>query len=49
MKARADVTRQHPAVSDQILEHTQLLAQLRPNPSMPQYKCWIDKLAKSNR
>ncbi len=48
VKAWADVT--HPDSNSvlRVLTNIQSLAQFRPNPKMPGYKWWIDRLAKAS-
>jgi hypothetical protein len=36
------------AALNRVLQDIQALAQFKPNPSMPEYKWWVDELAKSS-
>ncbi len=48
VKAWADATGPDPAVVNKVLEDIQVLAQFKPNPTMPEYQWWIDELAKGS-
>lgn len=47
VKAWADATTPNPSTLARILQDIQVLAQFKPNPSMPEYQWWVDQLAKS--
>ena len=47
VKAWADATAPSQAVLQKVLQDIQVLAQFQPNPSMPEYKWWVDELARS--
>ena len=47
VKAWADATRPDASTLVQVLTDIQMLAQFRPNPSMPYYQWWVDKLTKA--
>ncbi|MEX0713509.1 MAG: hypothetical protein WD278_14225, partial [Pirellulales bacterium] len=42
IKAWADATGADPAALNKVLEDIELLAQFKPNPSMPEYQWWVD-------
>ena len=45
VKAWADATKRGQATLCKVLRDIQVLAQFRPNPAMPDYQWWVDKLA----
>ncbi len=47
VKAWAGATSPSQAVLTKVLQDVQVLAQFKPNPSMPEYKWWVDELAKA--
>jgi predicted nucleic acid-binding protein len=42
IKAWADATGADPAALNKVLEDIEVLAQFKPNPSMPEYQWWVD-------
>ncbi|MEX2559951.1 MAG: hypothetical protein WD403_08550 [Pirellulales bacterium] len=42
IKAWADATGADPAALNKVLENIEVLAQFKPNPSMPEYQWWVD-------
>jgi hypothetical protein len=48
VKAWADATRPDQAMLYKLLQDIQLLAQFKPNPTMPRHQWWIDELAKGS-
>lgn len=47
LKTWADNTRPPAAALQEALKDIEFLAQFRPNPSMPEYQWWIDRLGKA--
>jgi len=47
VKAWADATRPEQAALNKVLQDIEVLAQFKPNPSMPEYQWWVDQLAKA--
>lgn len=47
VRAWADVTRPEQAALNKVLQDIQVLAQFKPNPTMPEYKWWVAELAKA--
>jgi hypothetical protein len=45
VKAWADATAPDDATLVRVLQDIQILAQFKPNPSMPEYQWWVDQLA----
>ena len=48
VKAWADAAGPDQATLNKVLQDIHVLAQFKPNPSMPEYKWWVDRLAKTN-
>jgi hypothetical protein len=48
VKAWADATTPDQATLLRVLQDIQVFAQFKPNPTMPEYQWWVDKLAKAN-
>jgi hypothetical protein len=48
LKAWADATGPDQAALNRVLQDIQVLAQFKPNPTMPEYRWWVDELAKSS-
>lgn len=46
VKGWADATTPDETILLRVLEDIQVLAQFKPNPSMPEYQWWVDRLAK---
>lgn len=46
LKRWADATGPDQAALHKVLQDIQILAQFKPNPAMPEYRWWIDELAK---
>jgi len=47
VKRWADATVPDEATLRKVLQDIQILAQFKPNPTMPEYQWWVDELAKS--
>ena len=47
VKAWSEATGPDQAGLNKVLQHIQVLAQFKPNPTMPEYQWWVDELAKS--
>ena len=47
VKTWADSTKPNQTALNNVLQDIQVLAQYKPNPTMPEYQWWIDELAKS--
>jgi hypothetical protein len=47
VKAWADATVPDRAALSKVLEDIQVLAQFKPNPTMPEYQWWVDELVKA--
>ncbi len=47
VKAWADVTGPDQATLNRVLRDIQVLAQFKPHPAMPEYRWWMDELAKT--
>jgi len=47
VKRWADATGPDQSTLHKVLQDIQVLAQFRPNPSMPEYQWWVDELAKA--
>lgn len=45
VKAWADATGPDPATLNRVLQNIQVLAQFKPNPTMPECQWWVDELA----
>jgi hypothetical protein len=48
VKAWADATGPDQATLNKVLQDIQVLAQFKPNPTMAEYKWWVDELAKTS-
>jgi hypothetical protein len=48
VKKWADATGPNQAVLHKVLQDIQILAQFKPNPSMPECQWWVDELAKTS-
>jgi hypothetical protein len=48
VKAWADATRPDQAALKKVLEDIQVLAQFKPNHTMPEYQWWVNELAKNS-
>ncbi|HEV3259673.1 MAG TPA: hypothetical protein VG013_22590 [Gemmataceae bacterium] len=48
VKAWADATGPDQATLNKVLQEIQVLAQFKPSPSMPEYRWWVDQLARAN-
>jgi hypothetical protein len=48
LKVWADSAIPDPAIVLRVLQDMEVLAQFKPNPSMPGYLWWIDRLAKAS-
>jgi hypothetical protein len=48
VKRWADVTKPDQATLCKVLQDIQVLAQFKPNPTMPEYQWWVDELAKGS-
>jgi len=48
VKAWADATGPGQAALNKVLQEIQVLAQFKPNATMPEYKWWVDELAKGS-
>jgi hypothetical protein len=47
VKAWADATAPDQAALNRVLQDIQVLAQFKPNPTMPEFQWWLDELAKT--
>jgi hypothetical protein len=47
VKRWADATNPDQATLCRVLQDVQVLAQFKPNPTMPEYQWWVDELAKA--
>jgi hypothetical protein len=48
VKSWANGTGPDPAALNMVLQDIQVLAQFKPNPTMPEYQWWVDELAKGS-
>jgi hypothetical protein len=49
VRAWADATKPAHVVLSRVLQDIQVLAQFRPNPTMPDYQWWVDEVSKASR
>jgi hypothetical protein len=47
VKTWADSTRPNQTTLNNVVQDIQVLAQFKPNPTMPEYQWWVDELARS--